>query len=143
MAISPTEEFDICVMKLSEDIAMAIAANVKCATFEGSGYPCEIDGFPSNAIDHKLRIENNCYISQESEVGNELYVKLGEERKDGMEMQYMESGFSGSGVFVDSNGEKYLVGIIHRVEEERNLFIGWKLQKLMRSLKVKVGLRYL
>ena len=78
MAISPTEEFDICVMKLSEDIAMAIAANVKCATFEGSGYPCEIDGFPSNAIDHKLRIENNCYISQESEVGNELYVKLGE-----------------------------------------------------------------
>lgn len=143
MAISPTEEFDICVMKLSEDIAMAIAANVKCATFEGSGYPCEIDGFPSNAIDHKLRIENNCYISQESEVGNELYVKLGEERKDGMEMQYMESGFSGSGVFVDSNGERYLVGIIHRVEEERNLFIGWKLQKLMRSLKVKVGLRYL
>ncbi|UKI18523.1 MAG: serine protease [Bacteroidales bacterium] len=106
MAISPTEELDICVMKLSEDIAMAIAANVKCATFEGSGYPCEIDGFPSNAIDHKLRIENNCYISQESEVGNELYVKLGEERKDGMEMQYMESGFSGSGVFVDSNGEK-------------------------------------
>ena len=37
--------FDICVMKLPEDIAMAIAANVKCATFEGSGYPCEIDGF--------------------------------------------------------------------------------------------------
>lgn len=135
MAISPTEEFDICVMKLSEDIAMAIAANVKCATFEGSGYPCEIDGFPSNAIDHKLRIENNCYISQESEVGNELYVKLGEERKDGMEMQYMESGFSGSGVFVDSNGEKYLVGIIHRVEEERNLFIGWKLQKINEVIK--------
>ena len=135
MAISPTEEFDICVMKLPEDIAMAIAANVKCATFEGSGYPCEIDGFPSNAIDHKLRIENNCYISQESEVGNELYVKLGEERKDGMEMQYMESGFSGSGVFVDSNGEKYLVGIIHRVEEERNLFIGWKLQKINEVIK--------
>lgn len=135
MAISPTEEFDICVMKLSEDIAMAIAANVKCATFEGSGYPCEIDGFPSNAIDHKLRIEYNCYISQESELGNELYVKLGEERKDGMEMQYMESGFSGSGVFVDSNGEKYLVGIIHRVEEERNLFIGWKLQKINEVIK--------
>ena len=134
-AISPTEEFDICAMKLPEDIAMTIAANVKCATFEGSGYPCEIDGFPSNAIDHKLRIENKCYISQESEVGNELYVKLDEERKDGREMQYMESGFSGSGVFVDSNGEKYLVGIIHKVEEERNLFIGWKLQKINEVIK--------
>lgn len=137
MAISPTEEFDICVMKLPEDIAMTIAANVKCATFEGSGYPCEIDGFPSNAIDYKLRIENKCYISKESEVGNELYVKLNEERKDGMEMQYMESGFSGSGVFVDSNGEKYLVGIIHKVEEERNLFIGWKLQKINEVIKGK------
>ena len=135
MAISPTEEFDICVMKLPEEIAMAVAANVKCATFEGSGYPCEIDGFPSNAMDHKLRIENKCYISQESEVGNELYVKLDEERKDGMEMQYMESGFSGSGVFVDSNGTKYLVGIIHKVEEERNLFIGWKLQKINEVIK--------
>ena len=135
MAISPTEEFDICVMKLPEDIAMTISANVKCATFEGSGYPCEIDGFPSNAIDNKLRIENKCHISQESEVGNELYVKLDEERKDGMEMQYMESGFSGSGVFVDSNGKKYLVGIIHRVEEERNLFIGWKLQKINEVIK--------
>lgn len=135
MAISPTEEFDICVMKLPEDIAMTIVANVKCATFEGSGYPCEIDGFPSNAIDNKLRIENKCHISQESEVGNELYVKLDKERKDGMEMQYMESGFSGSGVFVDSNGKKYLVGIIHRVEEERNLFIGWKLQKINEVIK--------
>ena len=135
MAISPTEEFDICVMKLPEEIAMAIAANVKCATFEGSGYPCEIDGFPSNAMDHKLRIENKCHISQESEVGNELYVKLDEERKDGMEMQYMESGFSGSGVFVDSNGTKYLVGIIHKVEEERNLFIGWKLHKINEVIK--------
>lgn len=137
MAISPTEEFDICVMKLPEEIAMAIAANVKCATFEGSGYPCEIDGFPSNAMDHKLRIENKCHISQESEVGNELYVKLDEERKDGMEMQYMESGFSGSGVFVDSNGEKYLIGIIHKVEAERNLFIGWKLQKINEVIKGK------
>lgn len=135
MVISPKEKFDICVMKLHEDIALAIAANVKCATFEGSGYPCEIDGFPSNAIDNKLRIENKCHISQESEAGNELYVKLDEERKDGMEMQYMESGFSGSGVFVDSNGEKYLVGIIHRVEEERNLFIGWKLQKINEVIK--------
>lgn len=137
MAISPTEEFDICVMKLPEEIAMAIAANVKCATFEGSGYPCEIDGFPSNAMDHKLRIENKCHISQESEMGNELYVKLDEERKDGMEMQYMESGFSGSGVFVDSNGEKYLIGIIHKVEAERNLFIGWKLQKINEVIKGK------
>lgn len=135
MAISPKEKFDICVMKLQEDIALAIAANVKCATFEGSGYPCEIDGFPSNAIDNKLRIENKCHISQESEAGNELYIKLDEERKDGVEMQYMESGFSGSGVFVSSNGEKYLVGIIHRVEEERNLFIGWKLQKINEVIK--------
>lgn len=135
MVISPKEKFDICVMKLNEEIAMAIAANVKCATFEGSGYPCEINGFPSNAMDHKLRIENKCYISQESEVGNELYVKLDEERKDGVEMQYMESGFSGSGVFVDSNGKKYLVGIIHKVEEERNLFIGWKLQKINEVIK--------
>lgn len=135
MATSPKEKFDICVMKLHKDVAMAIASNVKCANFEGSGYPCEIDGFPSNAIDNKLRIENKCHISQESEAGNELYVKLDEERKDGMEMQYMESGFSGSGVFVDSNGEKYLVGIIHRVEEERNLFIGWKLQKINEVIK--------
>lgn len=135
MAISPKEKFDICVVKLQEDIALAIAANVKCATFEGSGYPCEIDGFPSNAIDNKLRIENKCHISQESEAGNELYIKLDEERKDGVEMQYMESGFSGSGVFVNSNGEKYLVGIIHRVEEERNLFIGWKLQKINEVIK--------
>lgn len=137
MAISPKEEFDICVMKLPQDAATAIAANVKCATFDGSGYPCEIDGFPSNAIDKKLRIENKCHISQESEVGNELYVKLDEECKDGIEMQYIESGFSGSGVFVDSNGEKYLVGIIHRVEEERNLFIGWKLQKINEVIKGK------
>lgn len=86
-----------------------------------SGYPCEIDGFPSNAIDNKLRIENKCHISQESEAGNDLYIKLDEERKDGVEMQYMESGFSGSGVFVSSNGEKYLVGIIHRVEEEKSI----------------------
>ena len=130
MVISPKEELDVCVMKIPEDIAIAIAVNVKCATFEGSGYPCEIDGFPSNAIDGQLRIENECHISQESEAGDKLYVKLDEERKEGLDLQYMESGFSGSGVFVDSNGEKYLVGIIHRVEEERNLFIGWKMQKI-------------
>lgn len=137
MAISPEEEFDICVMKLPKDAAMAIAANVKCATFEGSGYPCEIDGFPSNAIDKKLRIENNCHISQESEMGDELYVKWEEVRKDGVEMQYMESGFSGSGVFVDSNGEKFLVGIIHRVDEDRSLFVGWKMQKINEVIKGK------
>ena len=136
-AISPKEEFDVCVMKIPEDVALAIAANVKCATFEGSGYSCEIDGFPSNAIDKKLRIENNCHISKESEVGNELYVKWDEERKDGVEMQYMESGFSGSGVFVDSNGEKYLVGIIHRVDEDRSLFVGWKIQKINEVIKGK------
>lgn len=137
MAISPEKEFDICVMKLPKDAAMAIAANVKCATFEGSGYPCEIDGFPSNAIDKKLRIENNCHISQESEMGDELYVKWEEVRKDGVEMQYMESGFSGSGVFVDSNGEKFLVGIIHRVDEDRSLFVGWKMQKINEVIKGK------
>ena len=137
MTISPKKEFDICVMKLPEDLVMAIASNVKCATFEGYGYPCEIDGFPSNAIDKKLRIENNCHISQESEVDDNLYVKWNEVRKDGDDMQYMESGFSGSGVFVDSNGEKYLVGIIHRVENERNLFIGWKMQKINEVIKGK------
>ena len=130
MAISPKNQLDVCVMKLTEEVALAIASNVKCATFEGSGYPCEIDGFPANAIDKKLRIENKCHISQESEAGDELYVKLDEVRKDGLDMQYMEGGFSGSGVFVDSNGEKYLVGIVHRVEDERNLFIGWKIQKI-------------
>lgn len=137
MEISPKEEFDICVMKLPKDVAMAIAANVKCATFEGSGYPCEIDGFPSNAIDKKLRIENNCHICQESEVGDELYVKWDEVCKDGIEMQYMESGFSGSGVFVDSNGEKHLVGIIHRVDEDRSQFVGWKMQKINEVIKGK------
>ena len=136
-AISSKEEFDVCVMKIPEDVALIIATNVKCATFEGSGYPCEIDGFPSNAIDMKLRIENKCHISQESEVGEELYVKWDEVRKDGVEMQYMESGFSGSGVFVDSNGEKYLVGIIHRVDEDRSQFVGWKMQKINEIIKGK------
>ena len=135
MAISPKNQLDVCVMKLTEEVALAISSNVKCATFEGSGYPCEIDGFPANAIDKKLRIENKCHISQESEAGDELYVKLDEVRKDGLDMQYMEGGFSGSGVFVDSNGEKYLVGIVHRVEDERNLFIGWKMQKINEVIK--------
>lgn len=137
MALSPKEEFDVCVMKLPEEVVMAIASNVKCATFEGSGYLCEIDGFPSNAIDKKFRIENACHISQESEAGNELYVKLDEVCKEGLDMQYMESGFSGSGVFVDSKGEKYLVGIVHRVDEERKQFVGWKMQKINEVIKGK------
>lgn len=128
MAISPTEEFDICVMKLPEDIAMTIVANVKCATFEGSGYPCEIDGFPSNAIDNKLRIENKCHISQESEVGNELYVKLDKERKDGMEMQ-----------MVKNTSLALFIGLRRR---EIYSLVG-NCRKLMRPLKVKVGLKYL
>ena len=134
-AISPKEEFDVCVMKFPKDVALAITANVKCATFEGYGYPCEINGFPSNAIDKKLRIENGCHISQESELGDELYVKLEEVRTDGLKMQDFENGFSGSGVFVDSNGEKYLVGVVHRVENDRNLFVGWKMQKINEVIK--------
>lgn len=137
MAFSPKMEFDICVMKLPEDVVMAIASNVKCATFEGYDYPCEIDGFPSNAIDKKLRIENKCHIAQESETGKELYVKLDEVPKEGLDMLYMESGFSGSGVFVDSNGEKYLVGIVHRVDVDRNQFVGWKMQKINEIIKGK------
>lgn len=137
MAISPRENLDVCVMKLPKEVALAIASNVKCATFVGYGYPCEIDGFPSNAIDKKLRIENKCHISQESEAGDELYVELDETHNDGLDMQYMESGFSGSGVFVDSNGEKYLIGIVHRVENERSLFIGWKMQKINEVIKGK------
>ncbi len=122
---------------------MAIAANVKCATFEGSGYPCEIDGFPSNAMDHKLRIENKCHISQESEVGNELYVKLDEERKDGMEMQYMESGFSGSGVFVDSMVKNTSLALFIKLRQRGTYSLVGNCRKLMRSLKVKDGQRYL
>lgn len=137
MAISPKEEWDVCVMKISKDVALAITGNVKCGTFEGFGYPCEIDGFPSNAIDKKLRIENKCYISQESEAGDELYIKLDEVQKEGVEMQYKESGFSGSGVFVDSKGEKYLIGIVHRVDEERSQFVGWKMQKINEVIKGK------
>ena len=133
--ISPKGELDVCVMKLPEDVAVAIAANVKCATFEGSGYPCEIYGFPSNAIDKKYRIENECHISKESEVGDGLYVKLNEVRKEDLDMQYMESGFSGSGVFVNSNGEKYLVGVVHRVDEDWNQFVGWKMQKINEVIK--------
>lgn len=137
MAISPKDEWDVCVMKIPKNVALAISGNVKCGTFEGFGYTCEIDGFPSNAIDKKLRIENKCHISQESETGDELYIKLDEVQKEGVEMQYMESGFSGSGVFVDSKGEKYLIGIVHRVDEERSQFVGWKIQKINEVIKGK------
>lgn len=128
---------DVCVMKLPEDVAISIAQEVKCATFEGSGYPCEIDGFPVNASDKKIRIETGCKIAKETEVGDGLYVELEQQRTDGLKMEDVKGGFSGSGVFVDSNGEKYLIGIVYRVEETRNLFIGWKMQKINEILKGK------
>lgn len=137
MAISDSKNLDICVMKLPIDVVKEIVYNVKCATFDGSEFPCEIDGFPSNSRDRKLRIENDCHISKESEVGDELYVKLKESRTDGLTMQDVENGFSGSGVFVDSNGDKCLVGIIHRVEDTRNMFIGWKMQKVNEVIRGK------
>ncbi len=62
-------------------------------------------------------------------------LNLARSEKTEWKCSIWKSGFSGSGVFVDSNGEKYLVGIIHRVEEERNLFIGWKLQKINEVIK--------
>ena len=121
---------DICVMKLPEDVAISLSKNVKCATFEGSGFPCEIDGYPLNARDKSMRIETACTIAKESEGGEKLYVKLEESRSDGQKLENVECGFSGSGVFVDSNGEKYLIGIIFQVEGVRNMFIGWKMQKI-------------
>ena len=137
-AVSPSNGgADVCVMKLPEDVAISIAQEVKCATFEGSGYPCEIDGFPVNARDKKLRIETGCKIAKETEVGDGLYVELEQQRTDGLKMEDVKGGFSGSGVFVDSNGEKYLIGIVYRVEDTRNLFIGWKMQKINEILKGK------
>ncbi len=126
---------DVCVMKLPIDVAITVSENVKCATFEGSGFPCEIDGYPSNASDKRIRIETGCHISKETEVGDALYVKYGDQRTDGLKMEDVENGFSGSGVFVDSNGEKYLIGIVYRVEDSRNLFIGWKMQKINEILR--------
>ena len=126
---------DICIMKLPADIAIAISEDVRCATFEGSGYPCEIDGYPSIASDKRMRIEDGCEIAKETEVGDGLYVELKQPRTDGRQLQDVKSGFSGSGVFVDSNGEKYLIGIVYRVEEASNMFIGWKMQKINDLLK--------
>lgn len=128
---------DVCVMRLPEELAIAISKYVRCATFEGSGYPCEIDGYPSNASDNKLRIKDGCQIAKESEAGEALYVKLEEVRADGLKLQDVENGFSGSGVFVDSNGEKYLIGIVYRVEDARNMFIGWKMQKVNEIIKAE------
>ena len=134
--LSPSKNgADVCIMRLPEDVVITLTQNVKCATFDGSGYPCQIDGFPSVAIDKKIRIENGCTIAKESELGDELYVKLEETRSDGQEMEYVKGGFSGSGVFVDSNGEKYLIGMVYRVEEVSNMFIGWKMQKINEILK--------
>ena len=126
---------DVCVMRLPEELAIAISKDARCAKFEGSRFPCEIDGFPSNASDKKLRIEDGCHIAKETEDGDGLYVKLEEARTDGMKMQDAENGFSGSGVFVDSNGEKYLIGIVYRVEDARSLFIGWKMTKINEILR--------
>ena len=126
---------DVCILRLPEELAITITQNVKCATFEGSGYPCQIDGFPSNAIDKKMRIEDGCKITKETQTSDTLYVELEQPRTDGLKMQDVMNGFSGSGVFVDSNGEKYLVGIVCRVEDVRNLFIGWKMQKINEILK--------
>ena len=132
-----TEDTDICVMRLPNEVAEHLTLPTKCATFEGSGYPCQIEGFPSNAIDKRIRIEDDCKIEQESEVGDGLYVKLQEVRNDGMKMDDLEAGFSGSGVFVNSNDEKYVVGLVYRVDSIRNQFIGWKMKKINEILREK------
>lgn len=132
-----TEDTDICVMRLPNEVAEHLTIPTKCATFEGSGYPCQIEGFPSNAVDKRIRIEDDCKIEQESEVGDGLYVKLQELRNDGMSMDDLEAGFSGSGVFVNSNGEKYAIGLVYRVDSIRNQFIGWKMQKINEILRAK------
>lgn len=137
--ISPSDNggADVCVMKLPDDLAINISKDVKCASFEGSGYPCQIDGFPSVSRDKKIRIDTGCTIAKESEIGDELYVQLKERRTDGQTMDYVKAGFSGSGVFVDSNGEKYLIGMVYRVEDASNKFIGWKMQKINEILAGK------
>lgn len=132
-----TEDTDICVMRLPNEVAEHLTLPTKCATFEGSGYHCQIEGFPSNAVDKRIRIEDDCIIEQESEVGDGLYVKLQELRNDGMRMDDLEAGFSGSGVFVNSNGEKYAIGLVYRVDSIRNQFVGWKMQKINEVLRAK------
>ena len=126
---------DICVTKLPLDVGEKFSKGAKCGTFEGSGYPCEIDGCPSRSLDKMLRIEEKCQITKETEVGDGIYVKLNEQRFDGIHMDEVERGFSGSGIFVDSNGDKYLVGIVYKVENESNLFLGWKMQKVNEILR--------
>jgi len=128
--IESSRDVDICVMKISDDIAERLVLSAKSASFEGSGYPCEIDGFPANTPDKRIRIEDECVIDKESEVGDSLYVKLKEQRTDGLKMEDIKGGFSGSGVFVDSNGEKYVIGIVYKVDDICHHFIGWKMQKI-------------
>lgn len=128
--IESSRDVDICVMKIPDDVAERFAVSVKSASFEGSGYPCEIDGFPTNSPDKRIRIEDDCIIDKESEVGDSLYVKLIEQRTDGLKMEDIKGGFSGSGVFVDSNGEKYVIGIVYKVDDICHHFIGWKMQKI-------------
>ena len=49
--LSPSKNgADVCIMRLPEDVVFTLTQNVKCATFDGSGYPCQIDGFPSVAV---------------------------------------------------------------------------------------------
>lgn len=108
---------------------------ITCASFEGSGYACEIEGYPENAPDGTIRIENNCHIDKASETGNNLIVKWDEQRIDGMKMVDLEAGFSGSGIYVNSLGDKYLIGIVFKVDDARNQFLGWKLHKINEVLR--------
>lgn len=127
---------DVCVMKLPDDIGNVLDAGIKCATFEGSGYQCEIDGYPDNAPDHKLRVESNCTIDKSSEAGDSVLINWNETKNYDVKMVDLESGFSGSGVFVDSLGEKYLVGIVCSVDDTRKQFLGWKMQKINEILRM-------
>jgi hypothetical protein len=126
---------DVCVMKLPSEIGEMFSSRIKGASFEGSGYACEIEGYPENAPDGTLRIENNCHVDKTSEAGDRLIVKWNEQRADGMKMVDLEAGFSGSGVYVDSLGEKYLIGIVFKVDDARNQFLGWKLHKINEVLR--------
>lgn len=128
-------EVDLCVMRLPDEIVERLIKPAVGATFDGSGYPCQIEGFPSNAVDKRIRIEDDCIIDKESEVGDSLYVKLQEVRNDGMKMDDLEAGLSGSGVFVNSNDEKYAIGLVYRVDSIRNQFVGWKMQKINEILR--------
>lgn len=126
---------DVCVMKLPPEIGKMFSSKITCASFEGSGYACEIEGYPENAPDGTIRIENNCHIDKASETGNNLIVKWDEQRIDGMKMVDLEAGFSGSGIYVNSLGDKYLIGIVFKVDDARNQFLGWKLHKINEVLR--------